>query len=310
LRAVQEIIRNAKEHVLVSQPDFDFSKERAQTLAAKVNELIEGIKSAASEDEKKRLTFEKRIAQAEAALINGVLEIENATPRSFTRERILARAREVREALIELNLPLAELDIRQIEKVFTVGDIRSVRAYESDDALTLLKVGAEPQETCQSWRMGGFNECLLAYVADSNKKVINVADGEGRIVARSIIKLTYQRDENDFGLKTQRKTLLVEGLYSLLPIPEVYQAFVRVLLAKAQGLDASITFGKNLDETALKVFEEEARRVGYEMSERRLEIFIPPSLNKYEYSDTLGGKIRWFDRYEQLEAITFEKSKA
>jgi len=310
LKAAQEIIRNAKEHILDSKPDFDFSKEREQILTAKVSELTERIKSATSEDEKKRLALEKRAVQAEATLINGVLEIENATPRSFTRERMLTQARELRERITELNLPLAGLDIEQIEKVFTVGDIKSVTAFESDDALTLLRVGVEPQETCQSWRNGGFNECLLAYVADSNKKVLNVADGEGRIVARSIIKLTSQRDQNDFESKTQRKTLLVEKPYSLLPNSEVYRAFVRMLLTKAQGLDASITFGKGFDEATLQMFAEEARAVGYGMNEGSLDVFIPHSLNKYEYSDTLGGKISWFDRYQQLEAVTFEKPKA
>jgi len=310
LKAAQEIIRNVKEHILESQPNFDFSRERAQILGAKVKELTEQIKSATSEDEKKRLALEKRIIEAEATLVNIVLEIENMTSRSFTRERMLIQARKLREIIIELNLPLAGLDIEQIEKIFTVGDIKRVTAYESDDALTLLKVGVEPQETCQSWRNGGFNECLLAYVADSNKKVLNVADEEGRVVARSIIKLTNQRDENDFESKTQRKTLFVERPYSLLPNPEVYRAFVRVLLTKAQGLDASITFDKRcFDEATLKVFGEEARAFGYEMNEGRLDVFIPHSLNKYEYSDTLGGKISRFDRYQQLEAVTFEKSK-
>jgi hypothetical protein len=63
---------------------------------------------------------------------------------------MLIQARELRERITELNLPLAGLDIEQIEKIFTVGDIKSVTAYESDDALTLLRVGVEPQETCQS----------------------------------------------------------------------------------------------------------------------------------------------------------------
>jgi hypothetical protein len=146
-------------------------------------------------------------------------------------------------------------------------------------------------------------------VADSNKKVLNVADDKGKIVARSIIKLTNQRDKNDVESKTQRKTLFVERPYSLLPNSEVYRAFIRVLLTKAHGLDASITFGKGFDADTLRVFEEEARAIGYEMKERGLDIFIPNSMNKYEYSDTLGGKISWFDRYQQLEAVTFEKLK-
>lgn len=309
LRAAQEIIRNAKEHILDSQPNFDFSKARAQLLASKVRELTERIKSSTSEDEKKQIALEKRAVQAEATLVNGVLDIENATSKSFTREKMLTQARELRERITELNLPLAGLDIEQIEKIFTVGDIKSITAYESDDPLTLLRVGVEPQETCQSWRNGGFNECLLAYVADSNKKVLNVADGEGRIVARSMIKLTNQRGENDFESTTKRPTLLVERPYSLLPNKEVYRAFIRLLLTKAQGLGASITFGKGFDEGTIELFTEEARTFGYMTEETKLDVFIPQSLNKYEYSDTLGGKISWFDRYQSLEAITLEKSR-
>jgi len=223
-KAVQQMIRNAKEHILKLRPDFDFSRERAQILGAEVQELTEQIKSATSEDEKQRLALEKRKVEAEAALVNGFLEIEKATPQSFTRERMLTLTRELHERSAKLNLPLT-LDIQQIEKNFTVGDIIRFTAYESDDPLTLLKVGVEPKETCQSWRNGDYNECLLAYVADSNKKVLNVVDEKGRVVARSIIKLTNQRDVNDLESKTQRKTLFVETLYLLLPDSEVYRDF-------------------------------------------------------------------------------------
>jgi len=325
-KAVQQMIRNAKEHILKLRPDFDFSRERAQILGAEVQELTEQIKSATSEVEKQRLALEKRKVEAEAALVNGFLEIEKATPQSFTRERMLTLTRELHERSAKLNLPLT-LDIQQIEKNFTVGDIIRFTAYESDDPLTLLKVGVEPKETCQSWRNGDYNECLLAYVADSNKKVLNVVDEKGRVVARSIIKLTNQRDVNDLESKTQRKTLFVETLYLLLPDSEVYRdffyvlrsqvyrAFIRVLLTKAQGLDASITLGKGFYEAALTVFEEEARAFGYVMNQGLLDVFIPPSLNKYEYSDTFrgdnedDGKIGKFNTYQQLKVVTFEKSK-
>jgi len=308
LKAVKEIIRNAKDHILEFQPNFDFSRERAQTLVAKVKELTNQMKFASSEDEKKRFVFEKRVAEAEAILVNGVVEIENVTSQFFTREKIFTQARELRDGIVELNLPLAGLDIEQIKKIFTVGDIERIIAYESDDALTLLKVGVEPQEACLSWRNGDFNECLLAYVADSNKKVLNVIDKDGRVVARSIIKLTNQRNENDLELKTKRKTLFVEKPYSLLSNLEVQRAFIRVLLKKAQGIDSSITFGKDFDEATLQVFEEEARIFGYGINKSKLDIFMPHSLNKYDYSDTFGGKITEFNRYISLEAVTFEKS--
>ena len=142
------------------------------------------------------------------------------------------------------------------------------------------------------------------------KKVLNVVDEKDRIVARSIMKLTHQRDVNDFESKTQRKTILAEKPYSLLPNPEVYRSLIQILLTKAQEIDASVTFSKGFDETILKVFKEEAQAFGYDMSETNLDIFIPRSINKYEYSDSLGGKISWFETYQQLKAITFEKLQA
>ena len=63
------------------------------------------------------------------------------------------------------------------------------------------------------------------------------------------------------------------------------------------------------------MFEEEARAFGYVMNQGLLDVFIPPSLNKYEYSDTFrgdnedDGKIGKFNTYQQLKVVTFEKSK-
>jgi hypothetical protein len=307
LKAAQGIIRNCKEHILSSQPDFEFSRERFQIIAANLVEITEKIRNASNEEEKSRLIAKRRVAEAEAALIIGVLEIEEATASSYTRDSLLRRVAEMSEGIEELKLPLAGLDLEQIEKIFTVGDIEKVTASESDDALTLLRVGVEPQETCQSWRNGGFNECLLAYVADANKKVINITDSDGRIVARSIVKLTYQRNSDD-PETTKRRTLLIERPYSLLPNDEVYRVFIRLLLAKAEGLDSSITFSSDFDEGVLRLFKEEAQAFGYSLSQESLEIYLPQSLNKYEYSDTLGGKKNWFNKYESLKGFTLEKA--
>ncbi len=307
LKAAQEIMRNAKEHILDSQPHFDFSHTRLDELNAIIREITQNIKTTTLDDEKKRLIDQKKMVQAEATLIGGILEVERATPKNYTKQRILDQARELGETIRELNIPLAGLDIEQVGKIFTVGDIEHIVSYESDDPLVLLKVGTEPQETCQSWRNGGYNECLLSYVADSNKKVLNIADGDGRVIARSIIKLTDQRDENDFSFKTKRKTLFVEKPYSLLPNDEVYRAFIRMLLTKAEGMDVGITLGSGFEKNTLKIFKEEANIFGYVMKDEKLDIYIPQSLNAYEYSDALGGKISSFDRYSSLDAITFGK---
>ncbi len=315
LQVAKDIIKNAKEHILESSPDFDFTKERSEELSQQINKLIEKIKSAENEKEKKKFTSEKILLQAELTIINGVRNIEEATIRSFSRESILKQAKKLEEAIDALKLPLAHLDIAQIEKIFSVGELRGVTAYESDDPITLLKVGVEPQETCQSWRKGSFNECLLAYVADSNKKVVNVADSDGRIIARSIVKLTHAREEGDQTEKSKQKTLMVEKPYTLLSNPEVYRVFIRLLLKKADGLDSSLSLSNVYGQSTLAIFTEEAHSLGYKMKQKNLEIYVPKSMNAYEYSDTLGGdthigKIRTFDVYKAMSAITFEKDSS
>ena len=136
---------------------------------------------------------------------------------------------------------------------------------------------------------------------------MNVVGGDSRIVARTIIKLIKQRETNDFQSKTQRNTLLIEKPYSLVLNNQVYSAFFQLILTKARGLNSSITFKKDFfDESILKMFENEARTLGYKMSETSLDLYIPKSSNKYVYSDTFGGKISSFDTYQQNDVITFE----
>lgn len=308
LNAVKEIVNDAKSHILESMPDLEFSKQRVLDLANQISVLTEDIRGSDLDEEKKNLISKKRFLEAEYSLISGILEVEDAKVETFTQDRVLTLGKDLSSRISELNLPLAGVDIEQLGKVFTVGDLEMVRAYESDDPITLLKVGTEPRETCQSWRGGGYNECLLAYVADSNKKVLNIEDSNGKVVARSILKLTNHRDVKDYESKREGKTLFVEPLYTLLANPEVHRAFVHLLLEKAQGLNVSLTFGKNIDEGLLKVLEQEAEKLNYGIDKnKRIEIYIPKSLNMYEYSDLLGGKIIYFNRYQPTTSIFLEK---
>ena len=54
LKAAQEIIQNVKGHIRDSQPNFDFSSERAHLLALRISQLTEKIKLSPSEEEKRQ----------------------------------------------------------------------------------------------------------------------------------------------------------------------------------------------------------------------------------------------------------------
>jgi len=307
LKTAQSIINNAKQHILEFNPNFDFSKRRHDELNYQIKELTDMIKASTNDEEKKSYIKQKKSLQTEALLIGGIIEFENANPESYDKSNIIARGQEIYNQINELEIPLAGTDIEQLKKIFTVGDIKKVTAYETDDPMVLLRVGTEPQETCQSWRGGGYNECLLSYVADSNKKVLNVTDSNGNIIARSIIKLTKQKDNSDLELASETKTLLVEKPYTLLSNPELYKVMFRLLLKKAEGLSATITLGSGFNEDEQKILEEEAAVFGYEIKNGTYDVYIPESLNQAEYSDMLGGKIENFNRYSTVEAIKISK---
>ncbi len=309
-KVIQKIVKNAKAHILESQPGFTFSEEKMEELKRKVIQLTEKIKTTNSGEEKRRFIKEKRKLQTEYSLIHGILKIESADPKTLTSSEVIAQSRELYSRINELSIPLVEVDITQIEKIFTVGDLKQVVATESDDSLTLFKVGTRPIETCQSWRDGGYNRCLVSYVANSNTKVINLSNGEGKLVSRSIIKLTDQRELNDEESRSKRKTILAEKQYSLMGNYEISRAFISLLLTKAKTMGISVTIEREgIDVSDLQIYNEEASKLGYEMEEKKLEVFIPKSMNGYDYSDTLGGEISSFDRFKEVRVITFEKLK-
>ncbi len=320
LAAVKEHFANAKAHILEVKPDFDFSDTKVATLEQKIEMLTQQIMSAKDDAARKSFGKEKADLQNQVILVRGMRFIDTVDPAHFDPQEIIARANEAKNKAEMLGIPMAVLDLEQVSKTFTVKEIKGVVAYESDDPLTLLRVGVEPSETCQSWRKGGYNECLLAYVADSNKKLINVADSEGRIIARSVIKLTHQKIRE--GEDAQQRTILVEPPYTLLFDSNVFRAYARILLEKARQIGSAITFGGGKgevllsgsrgstalleNETLMGIFVQEARAAGFSAKHREVSIYIPRSKNKFEYSDTLGGKLTSFSYYVRRSAVVFE----
>jgi hypothetical protein len=252
--------------------------------------------------------------EAEIRLIELALAVDGATPESYDRgsvRKLVVGALSSPKLLWRDSFgDEVERDLLEIRKIFSLEEVETARAYETDDPLELLKVGVEPQETCQSWRSGSYNECLLSYVADGNKKVLNVRDGKGELVARSVIKLTKQKEVDDHEGATERPTILVENPYGPSLNDVILRAYARLLFSKAESMGGiSVTLGSEFDENKMKILTEEAAKLGYAPSEsRNLEVYIPRSANKYEYSDALGGAVSYFDTYHQTKTVTFEKA--
>ncbi|MBD3245223.1 MAG: hypothetical protein GF335_04480 [Candidatus Moranbacteria bacterium] len=303
---LQIIIKNAKDHILEIRSDLYFSDEKLSEYTQEINGLIQAIKN--SENNKKvELINKKNRLTSEKRLIEGILNLDRVDISDFNQKEILQQVNLIKGMLGKLGFQEALTDIEQIFKIFTLEEVNLATAIETDNEIDLLNVGVEPLETCQSWRKGTHNYCLLAYVADSNKKLINVVDQNGKLIARSVIKLTDQRDDSDINNTTRRKTILIEKPYTLSADDEVVKALAKMVFAKASAVDVSITIDSQFSERMMQFFEDQAKRNSYIKKDLSLEIYTPESMNIKEYSDVLGGDISHFNQYKKLSATTFEK---
>lgn len=216
------------------------------------------------------------------------------------------------EEIRKLNVPQAILDLQQIPKIFVARAFEKLTATESDGFVELLSSGVVPRETCQSWRRGGYNDCLMAYVADANKKLFNVVSERGEVLLRSFVASRTQDRVTEGGVTHGERALFVETAYVLNWNEQVIRAFARQVFAKALHVapdgSMAVTLGANFDEASTRIFHEEAARAGYVGSTDTLSIHVAESPNGHEYSDSLGGRIGLIQRsYPLAGATVFRK---
>ncbi len=310
VETVKKIAGEAKAHIL-DVYKMEFSQDRLRVLAEVQKGLLRDLKSESfSQEEKRELGIRKRTVDAEVRILEGLLGIEELDPVNFDIKKIpemISRIKSAMQTLKGLEQPISDLD--QVELVLTAEKdlvtVSTIRAYDSDDPMILLNIGMEPRETCQSWRQGSFNYCLPAYVADANKRVINVENERGEVLARSVIKLTNIMTEEG-----QKPAILMEPIYSNSELGQIYQAIVRSAVLKAKSVGAVLVMTKDVEVATgadntrmIPVMETEAKKQGMNFEESQVELFLPQSYNSYEYSDSLGGMQQWFERYETIPAV-------
>ncbi len=196
---------------------------------------------------------ERRISEEEAICIQ--LLHPKITPEQ--RKTLLAALASTLNPRLELNN-----DIKALRK----GPARSkgeLTVVNSDDWQDLFLCGTEVMGSCQ--RIDGdssLNRCLLAYCLDGKNRLLAVKDSSGRILARCLFRLLWDKDKD-------RPVLFQDRIY---PAP---------CLAEHQ---------KALDDLALEVASEMGCSLatcnGGEGSVR-LESYGSPA--PYEYEDAAGG---------------------
>lgn len=293
---IKRIATEAKAHVL-DVFKMDFSDARLAELKNIRDELVRSLKNQELTDEKREIGIRKARIDGEIGLVEGLRYLEGLEVDELGKKGFMDSINKTIRAMKEfegLEQPINDLeqiyDVLTTEK--TLGEVQRLVVVDTDDPIDLLKVGIEPRETCQSWRQGSFNQCLPSNLTDANKRLINVSNDRGEVMARSIIKLTKVRLADG----EEVPGILVEPTYTSAEMPELYTGVMRLALEKARRVGAVLILGRDQmiltgadQKIAVSVLDRETSKSGFEVERGNVEVYVPRSYNREEYSDSLGG---------------------
>lgn len=165
---------------------------------------------------------------------------------------------------------------------------------DTDDPNAMIDVGCTPVRTCQRWtEHTSYNKCLLAYVADANKRLIQVIDGLGSVKARSIYRLLPVELEPEEDTKFEGPMLFVETLYTNLASENLYKAILGEVIDKAYRMSEQtgepVAVGVSC-ESYCNALEALAERAEIECYEDNIKLNLPESMNAFEYTDGLRSE--------------------
>ncbi len=267
----------------------------ANTLKEKLNENEELLRSEnLSKNERKELGYKTSLIREQLQyreLIEGIQELtlDNYQQTLDLSEKI-ARKRSKN--------PLYHnaVWIRETLDQPVYRDARRISIIETDDLEDLLRMGERPVPHCQDWRNDWtLNESLLSFVADSNKKLYHIANGNDKPFGMSLIRLVEWEDP----------TLLIENIYSSEWSTDHGIALVGSLADKAAAISESTgkpvrlaaphRSGHQAHDTNIQVkeaFERFSEQYKVYINEGTIDMNLPESKNTYEYVDCGPGKIK------------------
>ncbi|MFZ5365189.1 MAG: hypothetical protein ACOZBH_03265 [Patescibacteria group bacterium] len=109
---------------------------------------------------------------------------------------------------------------------------------DTADILTMIKIGADPVASCQSYKSeSSYATSLMSYVADPNTKAFIVKKPDGSLVARAIARLLSDEGGNPF--------IVLEPMYSVNTHPRLQVLLANVVKQKAAklGIKAVVSRG-------------------------------------------------------------------
>lgn len=195
----------------------------------------------------------------------------------------------------ELEWPQVSVDLSGLGRAAAGEIVQSYEGRLTDDIHALFRIGSSPTETCQSWRSGSYNDCLMAYVADGNKKVMNVQGVGTEVMMRGVLRIVriFVDPENP------PPALLLERPYFISGAEGAFRALFRGVFRKAAATGVPLCVPADIaKENWLRdILLEEAAREGFQTGNpegEAIPFLIDSSFNSTEYSDALGGRLHHY----------------
>lgn len=177
---------------------------------------------------------------------------------------------------------------------------------DTDAPYRMMNVGRAPIQSCMRWNeWTHYNHCLPAYVVDANKKVLLVYNNRFKIIIRSVLRLLpFKFGRND---PTIVPVLLVERLYTSAWTSEIGAVMLQWVIAKAEKIseanDTPVILAVQ-DERLQIILKTAVKGCKKRYKVRQMSFKLPPSMNKSEYSDTLGMALKSGARTKKKSLLT------
>ena len=164
-------------------------------------------------------------------------------------------------------------DIESSIKMLQTQEVKkktNYRVYDTDDPNQFLLMGTEVLNSCQSVKgTPGLNVCLLGYFLDGKHRLLLVCDEQGKILARSVIRLLIDSQG--------QPVLFFERIYVADASPEYPGLLKKMAIKKALALGIPLVCSYN-------DFEKE------KLEAYPHQIVAKEKPVSFEYVDALGGR--------------------
>jgi hypothetical protein len=260
-----------------------FEQDSTESIAKQVEENETALRGELSNRERRDLGYNTALLRERLAYVELLSGLSSLSVDNYGA--VLEKAESISKKRSKNPLYETAKWIREQLDSPAYRDARKITVAETDDLETMLRFGEVPVPHCQNWRVNSsLNRSLMSFVADANKKLYHISNGDGKPISMSMSRLV---DWNG-------PTILIENVYSNEWNDDYGIALLGSVADKALAIFKET--GKNVaiatnNSLLVKAMEKFGKKYGIEVESGRIEVEPPASKNAFEYWDCGPGMV-------------------